>query len=399
MNDKIFHPVEIGTIKLRNSIIRSATHEGMADEQGYPTDILMKKYEVLAKNDVGCIITGYAGIMLNGKTNYHNMLMINDDSIIAPYKRMTQKVHEYQTPIILQIAHCGRQTRSKSTGFPTVAPSAIKDKSFSEDTPKELSEQEIYEIIDQFVNAIDRTQKAGFDGVQLHLAHGYLLAQFLSSYTNRRTDKWGGSTTNKFRIISVIFEKAKRLAGDFPILVKINAHDGRKGGMRLAESIEIAKMLEQAGCAGIEVSCGVHEDGLYTTRGDKLPMEAIFKYNFNYKYYPSAIKAVMKYLAPILTKKIKPIENYNVDFANEIKKNVKIPVIVVGGIRSIESIKTIISEEKADFVSMSKPFIIEPNIVKKFKDGIQSKSKCIECNYCLIATEESPLKCYHGKIN
>jgi 2,4-dienoyl-CoA reductase-like NADH-dependent reductase (Old Yellow Enzyme family) len=395
----VFEQAEIGTIKLKNRIIRSATHEGLADGQGYPTDSLLKKYEVLAKNDVGCIITGYAGIMQNGKTNQHNMLMINDDSFVDSYKIITQKIHEFQTSIILQIAHCGRQTRSKITGLPTVAPSAIKDKSFNEETPKELSEPEVFEIIDNFVNAIYRAKNAGFDGVQLHLAHGFLLAQFLSSYTNRRKDKWGGTTENKFRIISKIFTKAKQLVGDFPILVKINAHDGRKGGMSLAESIEIAKMLETIGCAGIEVSCGVHEDGLYTIRGDKLPIDAVFKYNFNYKQYPQIIKIIAKIIVPILTKKIKPYENYNVDFAKEIKKNVKIPVIVVGGIKSIDSIKTIISGKKADFVSMCRPFIREPNIVKKFKDGIQTKSKCIACNFCGIASEEKPLKCYCGKIN
>ncbi len=389
----IFEQSSIRTITLKNKIIRSA------DESGYPTDKLLMKYEVLAKNEVGCIITGYAGIMQNGKTNYNNMLMIHDDSFIDSYKRITQKIHEYQTPIIIQIAHCGRQTRSKTTGFPTVAPSAIKDKFFNEQTPKELSEAEIYEIIDNFVKAIDRAKKAGFDGVQLHLAHGYLLSEFLSSYTNKRKDNWGGSTKNKFRIISEILIKAKQKVGEFPILVKMNAHDGRKGGMTLTESIEIAKMLEMHGCAGIEVSCGVHEDGLYTSRGNKLPLDALFKYNYTYKNYPSIIKSIAKHLVPVFTKKIKPYENYNVDFAKEIKKNVKIPVIVVGGIKSIDSIISIISENKADFVSMCRPFIIEPNIVKKFKEGTQTKSKCINCNYCLIAMEEITLKCFHGKLN
>jgi 2,4-dienoyl-CoA reductase-like NADH-dependent reductase (Old Yellow Enzyme family) len=393
----VFDQAAIGTIKLKNRIIRSATHEGLADEQGYPTDQLLKKYEVLAKNDAGCIITGYAGVMQNGKTNHHNMLMINHDSFIEPYKRITQKVHEYQVPIILQIAHCGRQTRSRTTGLPTVAPSAIRDKAFSEDIPRELSEPEIFEVIDNFVRAVDRAKKAGFDGVQLHLAHGYLLSQFLSSYSNRRPDKWGGTTTNKFRIIAEIFEKAKQSTGDFPILAKINAHDGRKGGMAPAESIEIAKMLETVGCAGIEVSCGTREDGLYTTRGDKLPLDAVFRYNFSFKNYPSLIKSAAKLIVPLLAKKIRPYENYNVEYAKDIKKNVDIPVIVVGGIRSIDSIRTILSEGLADFVSMSRPFIAEPNIVKKFKDGILIKSNCIDCNYCVIGTEERPLKCYHGR--
>ncbi|MCX6306508.1 MAG: NADH:flavin oxidoreductase [Bacteroidetes bacterium] len=394
----IFEPSETRTIKLRNRIIRSATHEGLADEHGYPTDKLLKTYEVLARNEVGCIITGFAGIMQNGRSNSHNMLMIDNDSFIDSYRRITEKMHELHTPVILQIAHCGRQTRSKITGLPTVAPSALRDTSYNEDIPKELSEQEISEITDGFANATLRAKKAGFDGVQLHLAHGYLLAQFLSSYTNRRTDQWGGSTGNKFRIIAEIFRKAKHLAGDFPIWVKMNAHDGRKGGMTLTEAVEIAKMLEHAGCAAIEVSCGVFEDGLYTVRGEKIPVDAAFKYNFRYKSLPGIVHGIAKLTVPLFSKKIKPYDDYNVDHAAEIRKNVKIPVIVVGGIRSVDSIKAIIAEGKADYVSMCRPFIIEPNIARKFKEGSQAESKCIRCNYCAIGSEENALRCYNGKL-
>ncbi len=395
----IFEKTELGTIKLNNRVFRSATHEGLADNNGYPTEKLIKRYETLAKNEIGCIITGFAGIMLNGKSAYHNMLMINDDSFIESYKKLTNRIHNYDTSIILQIAHCGRQTRSCVTGFQTVAPSAIKDKSFREDRPKELSEKEIFEIIDSFVKGIVRAKEAGFDGVQLHLAHGYLLAQFLSSYTNRRTDKWGGSIENKFRIIQKIFDEAKPLVGNYPIIVKLNANDGRKNGMRIKEAVQIAKMLERAGCAGIEVSCGVYEDGLFTLRGDKLPLDAVFKYSFAYKSLPKFAKGIAKVIVPLITTKIKPYENYNVDYAGEIKKNVNIPVIVVGGIKTLDSINSILDEKKADFVSICRALIAEPNLIKKFHAGIQNESKCIDCNYCMIASEEKPLKCYRGRLN
>ncbi len=394
----IFEKSDLGSIVLKNKILRSATHEGLADEYGYPTEALIKKYEVLAKNDVGCIITGFAAVMQNGKSSSLNMLMIHNNSFIAPYARMTQKIHEYQTPIILQIVHCGRQTRSKITGLPTVAPSAIRNKSFNEEIPHELTEDEIYDVIGNFVHAIVRAREAGFDGVQLHIAHGFLLSDFLSSYSNKRKDKWGGSTENKFRIIKEIFSQAKQVVGNYPILVKLNTHDNRKGGMAMAESVEIAKMLEKEGCAGIEVSCGTHEDGLYTIRGKKLPLDAVFKYSFHYKSFSPLIRSIAKFIVPLITKKIKPYENYNVEYSKELKKHVKIPVIAVGGIKSIDDINKIISEGMADFVSMCRPFIIEPNIVKKFKDRSQTKSKCIDCNYCGIAVEEIPLKCYLGKI-
>jgi 2,4-dienoyl-CoA reductase-like NADH-dependent reductase (Old Yellow Enzyme family) len=371
----------------------------LADAKGYPTDKLIKRYEILAKNDVGCIITGFAGIMQNGKTNNHNMLMINNDSFIDSYAKLTCKIHEYGVPIILQIAHCGRQTRSKTTGLPIVAPSPVKDKTYKEETAKELTEPEIHEIIDNFVSGIVRAKAASFVGVQLHLAHGHLLAQFLSSYTNRRKDKWGGSLDNKFRIVKEICDRAKPMIGDFPVLVKLNACDGRKKGMRINEAVQIAKMLEHVGCAGIEISCGVYEDGLFTIRGNKLPIEAVFKYSFAYKTLPKFIKLIAKSIIPAITSKIKPYDNYNVDYAKEIKSNVNIPIIVVGGIKDIDSIDSILKGEKADFVSMSRPLIAEPNLVKKFKEKTQNKSKCINCNYCMIASEEKTLRCYRGQLN
>jgi 2,4-dienoyl-CoA reductase-like NADH-dependent reductase (Old Yellow Enzyme family) len=398
MTHAIFEHTSLAGIKLKNRIIRSATHEGMADEKGFPTEKLKKLYIRLAKGGVGAIITGYAAIQADGKSSAFAMTMIDNDDSIPAYREITNAVHEYDTPIIMQIAHCGRQTRSKSTGLRTVAPSAIRDAFYNEDMPKELSEDEINEIIDNFVSAIIRTRQAGFDGVQLHSAHGYLLSEFLSSHSNRRKDSWGGSTENKYRIIDEIFKKAKEQVGDYPILVKMNAHDGRNNGMKIEEAVRIAQMLEKSGCAAIEVSCGVFEDGLYTMRGEKLPADAAMKYTFKYKNLPGLVKTIAKPILKTFMKQPKPLLKYNLDAAIQIKKNVNIPVIVVGGINNMDDINYIIKRSNIDFVSMSRPFIIEPDIVSKFNKGTQTKSKCIMCNYCLIIAEEKPLKCHYGKL-
>lgn len=398
MDNKIFRHALLAGITLNNRIIRSATHEGLADENGYPTEKLKELYVRLARGGVGAIITGYAGVQADGKTNLFAMTMMDNDDKIPAYKEITRAVHQHNTPIILQLAHCGRQTRSKITGCPTVAPSAIRDTLFTEDMPRELSEEGINGIIDNFVAAIIRAKKAGFDGAQLHCAHSYLIAQFLSSNTNRRNDRWGGSTENKYRIIAEILRRAKEQVGDFPILVKINAYDGRKNGMRIDEAVLIAVMLEQSGCGAIEVSCGSFEDGFYPIRNEKMPLEAIMEYNFRYKNLPKAIKAVAKPFVPVFMKQPKPLLKYNLEAAIRIKKEVAIPVIVVGGINNIDDIHDIINNRNIDFVSMSRPFIIEPNIVNKFREGKQTKSKCIMCNYCVIIAEERPLKCYAGKL-
>jgi len=172
---KTFEEAQIGNIKFKNRIIRSATHDGLANNNGMPTRELIDLYKEIALGEVGGIITGYTGIQQDGKASLKNMLMIDKDEFIPKYQELTREIHKYKVPIILQIAHCGRQTKSKITGHPVVAPSRIIDKVFNEDTPIELSEKQIYKIIHNFVLAIERAKKSGFDGVQLHLAHGYLL--------------------------------------------------------------------------------------------------------------------------------------------------------------------------------------------------------------------------------
>ncbi len=393
----VFEEVKIGNITFKNRIIRSATHEGMADEDGKPTEMLIRKYEALAKGEVGAIITGYVGIQQNGKAPLCNMLMINSDEHIDAYKEMVKKVHRYNTPIIMQIAHCGRQTRSKITGFPTVAPSPIRDNLYREDLPLQLSESEIKDIINNFVLCIERAQKAEFDGVQLHLAHGYLLSSFLSPHMNKRKDRWGGNTENRFRIINEILELSRKKVGNYPILVKINAYEKSKDGMKIEEAVKIAKYLEQSGCDAIEVSCGIAEEGFITARGD-FPYNMIFRHNYKIKKIPKFFHPLLKPLLKLTMSSPKPHFLYNLSDAEEIKRHVRIPVIVVGGIRKFEEIKNIVEQDRCDFVSMSRPFIIEADIVKKFKEYKQNESKCINCNYCMIGTEVQPLKCYFGRV-
>ena len=178
----------------------------------------------------------------------------------------------------------------------------------------------------------------------------------------------------------------------------MNAHDGRKNGMKIEEAVQIAKMLETSGCAAIEVSCGMIEDGFYTFRGETLPIDPAMEYTFKYKNLPNFIKIISKPVIKTLLKQPKPLLKYNLDAAIEIKKQVNIPVIVVGGINNVNDIQSIIENDNIDFVSMCRPFIIEPSIVKKFFEGAQTTSKCIMCNYCGIMSEEKPLKCYYGKL-
>lgn len=394
----LFNETKISGINVKNRIIRSATHDGLADDNGAPSDKLIAKYEHLAKNEIGCIITGYAAVSKNGVSPYPRMLNIFDDSVIDKYKKLTDAVHSHDTPIILQIAHCGRQTSSKAIGTQKVAPSNVLH-TFYPDKAKELICNEIYSIIDDFVTASVRAEKAGFDGIQLHCGHGYLLHDFLSPYGNRRTDSWGGTLENRCRIVELIIKGIKEKT-NLPVWIKLSAEDNRKGGMNIESSVEICKRLEKAGCDAIEVSCGTVQDGMNTMRSNLIPMDAVFKYRQPCASFPKLLNKIALPVANLinpLIKQPKPLENFNADNAATIKKNVSIPVIVVGGIHKVNDMKDMLTDGKADFISMCRPFICEPDLAKKLKNG-QTEAKCIMCNYCGLVIEKEATRCLYGNV-
>ncbi len=396
--DTVFSPARIGSIQTRNRILRSATTLGLAEKDGRPKNELIDAYVELCEGGVGAIITGAMGVQKNGRFGSTSTFLFHQDDYIPDYRRVTDQVHAHNTPIIAQIAHGGRQTRRAVTGEATVAPSPITDPYYNEETPRELTELEIREIIQNFISTIERAQKAGFDGVQLHAAHGYLLSGFLSPATNERTDQWGGSTENRFRIIREIFQGARKKVGNYPILIKISAYDHQSDGLRVPESIQIAAMLQEAGCDAIEVSCGMAVDGFSTLRVPEIPTEAVLAFSFRYKDSNPVVKTLLPVFAPMIVNRHEPLFNYNVCAAQEIKKQVSIPVIAVGGIRTLPDIEQIIGNNMADLVAMSRPFIIEPDIVNKFKTESRQDSSCINCGFCLLAIEQGETRCFYGEV-
>ena len=389
--NKVFEPFQLAGIRFPNRIIRSATYEGMSETDGTPTEQLAKKYTALAQGGVGGIITGFIGVNEQGRSGSH-MSLLNSNKNINAYKKITQKMHELGTPIIAQLNHCGGQTKQEDTGMSVIAPSKISDYK-----AKEMTNAEILDVIEAFVQAIKNAKEAGFDGVQLHLAHGYLLSEFVSPRMNRRTDEWGGNTENRFRIVKTIFEKARKEVGNYPLIVKINGYETLKNGITIGESVKIAKLLEQVGCNGIEVSNGTIKAGLATMRGS-VPWEMIVAQNDRLKKMPRFVKSIIGTVAEKTFPQPQPKSLYNLDAATAIKNAVSIPVIVVGGISNLEDIEDIINNDKCDAVSMSRPFILEADLVNKFKTGKQTQAKCIQCNFCIIGIENAPLRCYYGKV-
>lgn len=378
----VFAPAELAGIRFQNRVIRSATMEDGADDKGFPTEGLTKKYLALAKGGVGGIITGFMGITAEGKAQQPGMVLLDDDAKIGPLKSLTDAVHEASVPIIAQIAHCGRNS--------------VSGRKFD---VNKMSDAELEKMITDFIAATVRTQKAGFDGVQVHFAHGYFLSEVLSPAANHRTDKWGGSEEKRFYVGERIISGIKKELPGYPIFVKIHGEDGVKNGIHADEAVRVAKRMEEAGVSAIEVSRGLSVMNSMGPVYGRVPAEMILKVYPQMMGLPGFVKKLMKPMLPKMMKTVEPApRRYNVDAAKEIKEAVHIPVIVVGGIHDFSEIEKTINEDGIDFVSMARPLILEPGLIGKYKEGKAQKAKCIECNHCIIGISTGNLKCWYGKV-
>jgi 2,4-dienoyl-CoA reductase-like NADH-dependent reductase (Old Yellow Enzyme family) len=344
----LFTPVAIGPLTIPNRFVRSATHEFMADDEGNVTDTQVELYRRLAEGEVGLIITGHAFVQPSGKAS-PRQTAVYDDRFIEGLARVPAAVHRFPSRIFLQIAHAGRQTKTRLCACVPVSPSAVYDPA-SKVMPRELTSDEIRALVGDFVSAGARAKRAGFDGVQLHAAHGYLISSFLSPHTNRRSDEWGGPVENRARVLLETLRGVKAACGAaFPVIVKLNSTDFLESGLTVEDAVRIARLLEAEGIDGIEVSGGMAEAG----RG--------------------SVWAGLRSEAE---------EGYFVDNAARIKTAVHVPVFGLGGIRTLAVAERIVAEGRADLVSLSRPLIRDPFLVKHFREGLAAGSECISCNKC-----------------
>jgi 2,4-dienoyl-CoA reductase-like NADH-dependent reductase (Old Yellow Enzyme family) len=344
----LFSPIYIGSIEIVNRFMRSATHDFLAEEDGSISSRQLELYRQLAAGEVGLIVTGHAFVLPSGKAS-PRQIAASDDRFIPGLKTLASVVHGFQSKIFLQLSHAGRQTKEKICNCQPIAPSAVYEPVYKI-WPREMSQADIEEVIQAFVAAASRAHQAGFDGVQLHCAHGYLLSSFLSPYTNRRQDQWGGSLENRFRVIREILRRIKKEIGqNFPVMAKLNSSDYLPGGLEMEEAVAVAKLLSAEGLNAIEVSGGSAESGRGSMWPGQRPEEE---------------------------------EGYFVPAAITIRKAVNIPVIGLGGLRTFRVMERLVATGQIDLVSMSRPFIREPDLVAKFKSGEKAAASCISCNKC-----------------
>ncbi len=347
----LFEKTTIKKMQLRNRIVRSATWEGMCDPDGRPTPKLADYYEALARGGVGLIISGYAFVRPEGK-QLAGKMGIQSDDFASEYLRLTRAVHTAGGAVAIQLVHAGGQANPEQAGQRPVAPSEIKVAQFPAE-PTALTLAQIQEIAVGFGRSASRAKAWGFDAVQLHGAHGYLINQFLSPLTNRRTDEYGGGIENRCRFLMQVYREARRAVGnDYPVMIKLNAADNLEGGLDPADACYAARQLDAAGIDAIEVSAGTAASGEIGPARKK-------------------INAPEK-------------EAYNLDLARRIKAEVSCPVMVVGGFRSYEVAEQAVTKDKMDYIAMSRPLIREPQLPHRWLQGNRAPAACISCNKCFI---------------
>ncbi len=347
---KLFESTVINNMTLANRFVRSATWEGLASSEGYATERLAKLWVELAQGKVGLIITGHAYVDPEGIAA-PGQLGLCSDGHIASLAQAIGKVHEAGGKIAVQINHGGRYAL-KLPNVVRLGPSPIESK--GEMQCREMTVEEIRKVVSQFAEAAKMAKDAGADGVQIHGAHGYLLSEFLSPYFNRRTDAYGGPLGNRARFLLETVQAVRQAVGrNFPVLVKLNSQDYLEGGYTVEDMIEVASLLEKTGVDAIEMSGGNHVAGIF---GEFFPAR---------KGQPKGDEGP-----------------YYLEEARLFKENVHVPLVLVGGIRSLDWAEKIVNQGIADYISLCRPLIREPGLIQRWLSGDTTKSTCISDNGC-----------------
>lgn len=382
----LFTPFNIGKLQIKNRFVLSACEDGSATDSGEVTQEIIKKNRSWSKGEIGLIISSHMSVHALGRTR-KKQLGIHDDALVKGLRELTDEVHRHDGKIVFQLGHAGLQTTAETIGRPPLGPSS--------NSP--MSEEAIREVIASFVQAARRAAEAGVDGIQLHAAHGYLINEFLSPFYNKRQDSWGGSEENCFRILQEIIVGIKKiLPARMILMVKLNSNDYTpKEGITPTLATHYARRMAELGTDGLEVSCGTSLLSSFNMcRGDVPVKELLLR-------YPESKSSQMEVVLKTMEGKYNIFEGYNVDAAKMIRPVIgKTALLVVGGWRNVSSMEEAINNGDTDLISMCRPFIREPSLVKKIREGRTTKASCTNCNRCLAALASNmPVQCYVNGIN
>lgn len=362
MNIDLFSPYRIGHLEIKNRFMRAATWDATADTSGVVTDSSIELYRELGKGEIGLVVTGHLFVSSLGQAD-RNQYGIHTDGMIHGLNRLAEAVHKGGGKIAAQIAHAGiNSVYLPEKGITVPAVSEIPEISRPH---REMTGEDIENLVSDFAAAAVKAREAGFDAIQIHAAHGYLLSQFISPLFNRRRDGWGGSIENRCRFhLEMIHSIRQAVGDDLPLIIKLGVQDDAKEGLTLADGIDALRIMAEAGIDAVEISAGSAgllkpAGGLHNLPEGKKDEHAFFR-----------------------------------ERAAAVKHRLNIPVILVGGIRSLNMAQDIVDSGDADLISMSRPFIREPYLIARWYRGDREPSGCESCKQCLFSAERGlPLEC------
>lgn len=385
MDSKLFTPAKIGPLTLRNRTIRAAAFEGMCPGNA-PSGMLFDYHRSVAAGGIGMTTLAYAAVVRSGLSFPHQLWLRPE--IIPDLRKITEAIHKEGAAASIQIGHCGNMSHRSQTGCrPISASGGINI--YSPTLVRGMRKEEVYDMAKSFGRAVRLVKEAGFDAVEVHAGHGYLISQFLSPYTNHRKDEFGGTLENRMRFMKLVMGKVMEAAGgDLAVLVKMNMRDGFKGGMELDETLEVGRTLEKEGAHALILSGGfVSKAPMYVMRG-RMPLYTMTHY-MKCWWLKWGVRAVGRFMIPDA-----PFEEaYFLPDAVKFRENLKLPLVYVGGLVSREKIEEVLNNG-FEFVSMARALLNEPDFVNRMQREENARCSCEHTNYCIARMYSREMACH-----
>jgi 2,4-dienoyl-CoA reductase-like NADH-dependent reductase (Old Yellow Enzyme family) len=399
----LFSPVRIGRLELAGRLFKTATSEARASEDGLVTEELIDFYARLARGGTPLIVTGNLYVNRAGKAT-QRMGGVDADDKLPGLRRWAREVERLGSKLIAQLNHCGRQVIPHSIGLAeAVSASDVRELSMGT-RPRALTQGEIRAVVADFGAAALRCAEAGFAGVQVHAAHGYLLSQFLTPHTNRRSDEYGGSFENRLRLpVEVLREVRRRVGPDFPVLLKLNGADalpGRKG-LGTPELVRVAQVLQDEGADAVEISVGHYESGFVMNAGTFRGFyRALVELGIGGELDPlrrTSLRWLHRAFDALSRRLWPPREGFNLEYARAFKRALRIPVICVGGFQTRAAMEAALAGGGADALSAGRAFLADPYLYRHLRDGTPGP-QCSFCNLCLARAGSGPVQCHDPAV-
>ncbi len=389
MTNKAFSPIRLRGLTLKNRFVKTATYEGMSHD-GIPDERLFELHASMAAKDVALTTVAYGAVNKDGLTNRHQMVI--DENASPHLEKLAEMVHGQDGKISIQLTHCGYFTTStRYSSRRPLGPSRtfnkyglVKGRPFS----KAMDSDDIHRTVSDFARAAAIARAAGFDAVEVHMGHGYLLSQFLSPAVNRRSDEYGGSLENRMRFPLEVVNAVRAAVGDeFPVFCKINLDDDVRNGFSLTDCIKAVHMLDTHGVDAVMLSGGFTSlTPFYLMRGE-IPLREMVASEPNYLQ-----KAALRLFGMNIIKKYTFSENFFLGKARQVRRSTKMPLVYVGGVISSAGIDAVM-EAGFDMIAMGRALIAEPDFILKVRENPEHRSPCDQCNKCVGYMEKTGIRC------